>query len=72
MSPLKTELYGLSLNPQNLDNDWCILGSPLMPVRQHDIIQCLVSFFFFLVFLPFLGLLPQHMEVPRIGVKLEL
>ena len=25
-------------------------------------------FFFFLVFLPFLGLLPWHMEVPRLGV----
>ena len=28
--------------------------------------------FFFFVFLPFLGLLPQHMEVPRLGVQLEL
>ena len=28
--------------------------------------------FFFLVFLPFLGPLPQHMEVPRPGVELEL
>jgi len=24
--------------------------------------------FFFLGFLPFLGLLPRHMEVPRLGV----
>ena len=24
--------------------------------------------FYFFVFLPFLGLLPQHMEVPRLGV----
>ena len=29
-------------------------------------------FFFFLVFLPFIGLLPRHMEVPRLGVELEL
>ena len=29
-------------------------------------------FFFFLVFLPFLGQLPWHMEVPRLGVELEL
>ena len=29
-------------------------------------------FFFFFFFLPFLGPLPQHMEVPRLGVKLEL
>ena len=28
--------------------------------------------FFFFVFLPFLGPLPRHMEVPRLGVKLEL
>ena len=28
-------------------------------------------FFFFFVFLPFLGLLPQHMEVPRLGVQSE-
>ena len=27
--------------------------------------------FFFFVFLPFLGLLPRHMEVPRLGVELE-
>jgi len=26
----------------------------------------------FSVFLPFLGPLPQHMEVPRLGVELEL
>ena len=25
-----------------------------------------------LFFLPFLGLLPQHMEVPRLGVESEL
>ena len=29
-------------------------------------------FFFFLVFLPFLGPLPQHMEVRRLGVESEL
>ena len=29
-------------------------------------------FFSFFVFLPFLGPLPQHMEVPRLGVKAEL
>ena len=26
------------------------------------------SFFFFFLFLPFLGPLPQHMEIPRLGV----
>ena len=30
------------------------------------------SFFLFFVFLPFLGLLPRHMEVPRLGVESEL
>ena len=29
-------------------------------------------FFFFLVFLSFLEPLPQHMEVPRLGVSSEL
>ena len=29
-------------------------------------------FFLSFVFLPFLGPLPQHMESPRLGVKLEL
>ena len=28
--------------------------------------------FFFFVFLLFLGLLPQHMEIPRLGVESEL
>ena len=32
----------------------------------------LLFFFFFFVFLPFLGLLPQHMEVPRLGIEWEL
>ena len=29
-------------------------------------------FFFFFVFLPFLGLLPRHMGVPRLGVESDL
>ena len=29
-------------------------------------------FIYLFVFLPFLGPLPRHMEVPRLGVKLEL
>ena len=31
-----------------------------------------VIFFFFCIFAIFFGPLPQHMEVPRLGVKLEL
>ena len=27
--------------------------------------------FFYFIFLPFLGPLPRHMEVPRLGVELE-
>ena len=36
--------------------------------------RCFCCWFFclFFVFLPFLGLLRQHMEVPRLGVSLEL
>ena len=31
-----------------------------------------ILFIYFFVFLPFLGLLPWHMEVPRLGVESEL
>ena len=31
-----------------------------------------LSLFLFFVFLPFFGLLPGHMEVPRLGVESEL
>ena len=33
-----------------------------------DIPLFLILVFFFLVFLSFLGLLPRHIEVPRLGV----
>ena len=42
-----------------------VLGSPL---RQSP--NFFLSFFFF--FLPFLGPLPRHKEVPRLGVESEL
>ena len=47
-------------------------------VRHGDLtvkpgLSFLVSLsFFFFVFLPFLGPLQRHMEVPRLGVKSEL
>ena len=42
-----------------------------MPITLH--LNCFeLPFFFFLVFLLFLGLLLRHMEVPRLGVRLEL
>ena len=40
-------------------------------LQSLSLILFLLVFFFF-VFLPFLGLFPQHMEVPRLGVELEL
>ena len=45
---------------------------------KHSLVMEAVSplwlsfLFFFFGFLPFLGLLPQHMEVPRLEVKSEL
>ena len=39
---------------------------------RYDLMNDSFFFFFFLSFLPFLGLLPQHMEVPRLGVQSEL
>ena len=43
-------------------------------IRMGWILMALESFafFFFFVFLPFLRLLPRHMEVPRLGVQSEL
>ena len=34
--------------------------------------SCIYTFFFFFVFLPILGQLLRHMEVPRLGVESEL
>ena len=34
----------------------------------HFYLKDIFTFFFFFVFLPFLGLLPWHMGVPRLGV----
>ena len=42
----------------------------LMPFRVFFIYLFIYLFIF--VFLPFLGLLPWHMEVPRLGVESEL
>ena len=35
-------------------------------------IYFILDLFIYFVFLPFLGPLPQHMEVPRLGVQSEL
>ena len=47
------------------DRDSFFHGSPHVPILGHVFLFCLS-------FLPFLGALPRHMEVPRLGVKLEL
>ena len=47
----------------------CWILNLLMP---HGNFLSLIFFFFFLVFLSFLGLFPRHMEVPRLGVESEL
>ena len=42
---------------------------------QSQLLHCMcyeMGIFFFFVFLPFLGLLLWHMDVPRLGVESEL
>ena len=56
---------------QSRDNSAALGQGPGSPLRNTQSIISLSSFFFF-VFLPFLGPLLQHMDVPRLGVKLEL
>ena len=43
--------------------------SQILNSLSHDKISI---YFFFFVFLPFLGPLPQHMEVPKLEVESEL
>ena len=48
---------------------------PLPESRGMDLFQVPLIchfFFFFFVFLPFLGLFPRHLQVPRLGVESEL
>ena len=49
-------------------------GSGLRPHSDHSklLITHVHSLFFLLIFLPFLGPLLWHTEVPRLGVELEL
>ena len=69
----------MSFVPLNIYNDvmfYSLLGSKVLPVvetvAENDKSKGFVFWFLVFVFLPFLGLLLQHMEVPRLGVKLEL
>ena len=53
-----------------LQNGWAIKPSGKHPM---DILFSSTKFFFFVcVFLLFLGLIPWHMEIPRLGVQLKL
>ena len=50
-----------SLQLHNLVEDWCQISLQFKLFIQY--------FFFLLVFLTFLGPIPRHMEIPRLGVK---
>ena len=68
--PQPTE-QGQGLNPQPHGSS----SDSLTTEPQRELLFLFFYFLFlflFFVFLPFLGPLPQHMEVPRLGVKLEL
>ena len=47
-------------------------GSKHLNDEEKSHSQSHQPFFFVVVFLPFLGPLPWHMEVPRLGVQSEL
>ena len=62
-------------------NLWCLktiqlvlairVGASLLPASYFFYFSFYLFFIFF-VFLPFLGLLLRHVELPRLGVELEL
>ena len=60
-----------SLPPSLLSYPLSIILSHLTPGTCYLLISLAIYIYIF-VFLPFLGLLPQHKEVPRLGVKSEL
>ena len=67
--------YHPSFKVRDVEEAVGVRGSWVMGQRfefrmQHPQSTC--SFFFSFVFLPFFGPLLQHMEVPRLGVELEL
>ena len=57
----------LALHPKSTVTLW--LSIPTRPVLWSDFV---LFYSFFLIFLPFLGPLLRHMEVPRLGVQSEL
>ena len=48
------------------------IGQVCFPEPQWQLIFLFFVYLFIFVFLPFLGPLPRHMEVPRLGVESEL
>ena len=59
-----------SLKLEDTLSIFCKVG--LVVMNSYFCLSGKVFFFFFPVFLPFVEVLPQHMEVPRLGVQLEL
>ena len=59
---------GIHLNPVSV----CLRKFHLMVASALLTNIPFIYLFYFLSFLPFLGPMPQHMEVPRLGVELEL
>ena len=52
---------------------WAAFRRDLISLEECGSLRgALGDFFFFLVFMPFLGPLPWHMEVPGLGVESEL
>ena len=50
----------------------CHFSGNFCKLMFMEFISIKISFFFFCLFALFLGLLPWHMEVPRLGVESEL
>ena len=73
--------YQRTLGPLILAKDLSIKKVSTFELKEQNIIQSIEKLrstfpnfvvFFFLVFLPFLRPHPRHMEVPSLGVSLEL
>ena len=62
------------VNGSNDSTFLLVLGelSGLMYGKLENSVRHTVNFFFFFIFLPFLGPHVRHMEVPRLGVESEL
>ena len=61
-----------SLYPNPCPRDLLFIGTYLDSFLLHHDGNSSSFFFFFVFFLLFLGLLPPHMEVPRLGAESEL